>query len=96
MVISVYVDIDLAGDKLKLRSGSGFIIFLNQAPIYFYSKKIGEIKSITFGLEFMTLKTCCEYMRFLRYRLRMLEIPISQPVFIYGDNEDVVKNASIT
>ena len=43
----------------------------------------------------MALKTCCEYIRGLRYRLRMLGIPVLQPAFIYGNNEAVVKNSVI-
>ena len=35
----MYVDIDNAGDTVTHRSRTGFIIFLNSAPIYWSSKK---------------------------------------------------------
>ena len=95
MIITVYVDADLAGNKLTRRSRTGFIVFLNQAPVYWYSKKQGCIETGTFGAEFMAMKTCCEYVRGLRYKLRMFGIPVLQPAFIYGDNQAVLKNTTI-
>ena len=41
----------------------------------------------------MALKTCFEYIRGLRYKLRILGISFSQPTFIYGDNQAVVKKS---
>jgi len=35
-----FVDSDHAGDSITRRSRTGFIIFLNSAPIYWYSKKL--------------------------------------------------------
>ena len=34
-----YVDVDLAGNKITRWSRTGLIIFLNQAPIYWFSNK---------------------------------------------------------
>ena len=34
-----YVDAELAGDKVIRRSRTGFVIYLNQAPIYWFSKR---------------------------------------------------------
>ena len=39
MEIIVYVDSDHAGDTVTFRSRTGFVIFLNGAPIYWNSKK---------------------------------------------------------
>jgi len=39
-------------------------------------------------------KLCCEYLRGLRYKLRMMGIPIIGPVYIYGDNQSVLCNTS--
>ena len=38
MLIVAYVDADFAGDRLRRKSRTGFVIFLNQAPIYWYYK----------------------------------------------------------
>ena len=39
MTMRVYVDANHAGDLLTRRSRTGFIVFLNGAPIYWSSKK---------------------------------------------------------
>ena len=93
-VIRVYVDSDHAGDSITRRSRTGFIVFLNNAPIYWESKKQGSIETSSFGSEFIAMKTCCEYVRGLRFKLRMLGIPCTLPTFIYGDNQSVLVNSS--
>ena len=40
------------------------------------------------------MKQCTEYVRGLRYKLRMMGIPISGPTFLYGDNQSVLWNAT--
>ena len=90
-----YVDADHAGELLTRRSRTGFIIFLNKSPIYWHSKKNQSIETSTFGSEFMAMKQVTEYMRGLRYKLRMFGIPIDGPAFIYGDNQSVLCNTSM-
>ena len=41
------------------------------------------------------MKQCCEYIRGLRYKLRMMGIPVEATVCIYGDNQSVLANATI-
>ena len=36
---SAFVDADLAGDKIDRRSMTGLLLFINKAPIHYYSKK---------------------------------------------------------
>ena len=91
----VNVDSDHDGDKITRNSRTGFIVFLNNSPIYWSSKKQGGIETSTFGAEFTTLKQCCKYVRGLRYKLRMMGIWINGPTYIYGDNTSVLSNASI-
>ena len=50
------------GDMFTRRSRTGFIAFINNAPVYWHSKKQGGIKTSSFSSEFMALKTCCEYL----------------------------------
>ena len=44
-VIRAYVDSDHAGDKVTRRSRTGFIVYLNNAPIYWYSKRQAGIET---------------------------------------------------
>ena len=90
-----YVDADHAGDKLTQRSRTGYIVFLNMAPIYWPSKKQASIETSSLGSEFIAMKQCCEFIRGLRYKLRMMGIPVNEPTFIRGDNKSVLCNTMI-
>ena len=82
-----------AGDSITRRSRTGFIVFCNSAPIYWTSKKQGSIETSLFGSKFIAMKNCCEYLRGLRYKLRMMGIPCDFPLYVYGDNKWVLVNS---
>ena len=75
-------------------SRTGFIVYLNRTPIFWFSKKQGGIETRSFGSEFIAMKQCCEYLRGLRYKLRMMGIPVEGPAYIFGDNKFVLANSS--
>ena len=54
-----------------------------------------SIESSSFGSEFIAMKQCCEYLRGLRYKLRMMGIPVNGPSRIFGDNQSVLSNTTI-
>ena len=89
------VDADHAGDSTTRRSRTGFIVYLNSAPIYWLSKKQTSVESSSFGSEFVAMKQCCEYLRGLRYKLRMMGIPVLGNSCVYGDNQSVLNNTTI-
>ena len=95
LLIRAFVDADHAGDKITRRSRSGLIIMANMAPIHWISKKQSCIETSSFGSEFCAMKLCCEYLKGLRYKLRMMGIPVNNPCFIYGDNQSVLWNTSV-
>ena len=41
------------------------------------------------------MRQCCEYIRGLRYKLRMMGIPVNNPAFLYGDNQSVLWNTTV-
>ena len=96
-VITVaYVDASHAANKVTRRSHTGFIIFVNRAPIIWYSKRQNTVKASTFGSEFIALKTCIEAITHLRYKLRMFGIPMVEgPTEVICDNESVVRNSTL-
>jgi hypothetical protein len=94
-LLRAYVDADFAGDKVSRRSRTGFLIMLNGAPVYWFSKKQTACETSSFGSEFIAMKQCCEYLKGLRYKLRMMGIPVNNPCFIYGDNQSVLWNTSV-
>ena len=94
-VMSAYVDSDHAGDTQTRRSRTGFLVFLNSALIHWMSKKQTSIETSSFGAEFTAMKQCTEYVRGLRYKLRMMGISCDEPAFIFGDNQSVLANTTM-
>ena len=54
-----------------------------------------SFETSSFGSEFVAMNICCDYINGLRYKLRMMVIPVRNPVFIYGDNQLVLWNTTI-
>ena len=92
MDLRMFVDSDHAGDKLTRRSRTGFMIHMNAALILALSKKQSTIETSVFGAEFVALKHGIETLRGIRYKLRMMGIPIAGPSHVYGDNMSVIHN----
>lgn len=92
--INCFVDADHAGDKANRRSHTGVIIFVNQAPIVWYSKRQNTVETSTFGSEYVALRIATELIIGLVYKLRMMGVPVEGPANVFVDNESVVKSAS--
>ncbi|CAJ1955423.1 unnamed protein product [Cylindrotheca closterium] len=91
-----YVDALHAANKKTRRSHTGYVIFLNRAPIIWHSRRQNTVEASTFGAEFIALKSCIEAITHLRYKLRMFGIPLDEePTQVLVDNEAVVKNLSL-
>ena len=101
--ITAFVDASHASNKKTRRSHTGFLIFINQVPILWHSKRQGTVESSTFSSEFIALRSCVEAITHLRYKLRMFGIPLGgddttgeeDPAHIFCDNETVVKNSTL-
>ena len=89
-----FVDSDHAGDQVSRRSRTGVLIFVGMAPIIWYSRKQGSIESSSFGSELSAMKTAVEKVEGLRYKLRMMGVPLDGPTYIKGDNMSVIHNCS--
>ena len=94
--IRVFVYSDHVGDCITRRSRSGYLIFLNSVPIYWFSKKKTYVETSSFEADFIAMKLCCEYIRGLRYKLRMMDIAVDLPALIFGDNQSVLSNKSLS
>ena len=92
--VNCFVDSDHAGDKLTRRSQTGILLYCNSAPITWYSKRQTTVESSTFGAEFVALRIAAEMIISLRYKLRMLGIPVPEHANVFCDNESVYKNTS--
>ena len=93
--ITEYVDANLYFDLITGRACTGILIFLNQTPIEWYSKKQNTVATATFGSEFVAAKTAVEKAQDLRYTLRMFGIPVEHCTYMFGDNQSVITQSTI-
>ena len=95
VVMRCYVDANHAGNLLNRRSHSGIIIYINNAPIVWYSKRQNTVESSSFGSEFVALRIATEMIEALRYKLRTFGIRLEGPTEVFCDNKSVVTNSSV-
>ena len=60
------------------------------------SKKQGSIDTSSFGIEFVAMKYCTGYIWGLKFKLQMMGIQCNCPAFIYGDNQSVLANTTMS
>ena len=91
--ITAFVDADHAGNVVTRRSQTGYLIYCNNSPVLWYSKKQNTVEASTFGSEFVAMRACVEAIEGLRFKLRMFGIPIDGPADVMCDNNSVVNSA---
>jgi len=93
--VLAYVDANHAGNMKTRRSHTGILIYMNQAPIIWYSKGQNTVEASSFGLEYIALRICTEMVEGLRYKLRCFGVPVEGPTDVLYDNQSVVTNLSV-
>jgi hypothetical protein len=93
--ISCFVDANHAGNVVTRRSHTGVLIFVQNAPILWYSKKQATVEASTFGSELVALRIAKDLLVALRIKLKMFGVPLTGPANVFCDNQGVVKNTSI-
>ena len=93
---TAFVDASHASNKKTRRSHTGYLIFINRAPIMWYSKRQQTVEASTFSREFIAMKACIEAIQHLIFKLRMFEVPMDEDhaTHIFCDNESVVNNST--
>jgi hypothetical protein len=96
ITLTAFVDASHAANTVTRRSHSGYVIFLNRAPVVWYSKRQNTVETSTFSSEFIALKVCLEAIEHLRFKLRCFGVPLprGEPAHVFCDNESVVKNTT--
>jgi hypothetical protein len=77
--LRLFVDSDHSGEQFKRRSRTGYVIYLNMAPLVWFSKRQQTVESSVFGAEFVAMKNGIETCHGLRYKLRMMGVTLSGP-----------------
>lgn len=90
--VTCFVDANHAGNVVTRRSQTGYIFYVNNAPILWYSKRQNTVEASTFGSEFIAMRTVVEVNEALRFKLRMFGIAIDGPTDIFSDNQSVVNS----
>jgi hypothetical protein len=93
--ITCYADSDHAGDLVTRRSTTGTLLYVNNTPIKWYSKRQNTIETSTYGSELVSLRIATEFVIEFRYRLRMMGIPIQGSSVLLCDNRSSVLNVSL-
>jgi hypothetical protein len=91
---TAFVDANHAGNQVTRRSHTGILLYCNSAPIIWYSKAQATVETSTFGSEFVALRIAVELIEALRYKLKMLGVPIEGPTNVLCDNKSVVTNST--
>jgi hypothetical protein len=90
--LHLFVDSDHAGEHCTRRSRTGFVIYLNMAPIVWFSERQPTVEASVFGAECVAIKNGIETTRCFHYKLRMIGVTIDGPTYVYGDNMLVAHN----
>jgi hypothetical protein len=69
VTISAFVDANHAGNVITRRSLSGIFLFVQNAPIIWFSKRQNTVETATFGSEYVALRISKELIVALRYNL---------------------------
>jgi hypothetical protein len=90
-----YVDSDHAHDVVTRRSVSGILLFMNSMPVKWFSKRQKTVETSSYGSELVAARNAVDLIIELRYKLRMLGVPIAGPTLMLGDNMSVVINTTM-
>jgi hypothetical protein len=93
VTMSCFVDADHAGCRETRRSHSGILIFVNRAPIMWFSKRQNTVEASTYGSELLAMRLAIEMIEGLRYKLRMMGVQITEECAVFCDNSAVVTNS---
>ena len=90
------MDADNGGDQVTRRSRTGILIYVNKAPIMWYSKRQNTVETSTYGSELVAMRQAVDMIKALKYKLWMFGIGIMEnETKIFGDNNTVIINTSV-
>jgi hypothetical protein len=93
--ITCYVDADHARDKVTCRSVTGILLIVNNTPLIWYTKRQKTVETSTYGSELVAARIAVELMLEVRYKLRMLGVPLETTSMMVGDNMSVILNTTL-
>ena len=92
---TIWVDANHAHCMLTRRSVTGIILFLNNTPVKWVSKRQKTVESSTYGSELVAAKQAVELLLDYRHMLRMMGANVEEAALMLGDNKSVVMNTTM-
>ena len=93
-ITSIY-DASHAPCLVTRRSVSGIVLMLNNTILRCTSKRQNTVESATYGAEMVAGRLAVEQVMDIRYKLRMLGVPVLEASVLIGDNQSVITSCSI-
>ena len=93
--ISSIYDASHAPYLVTRRSVSGIVILLNNTILRCTSKRQNTDESATYGAEMVAGRLAVEQVMDIRYKLRILGVPVLESSVLMGDNQSVITSCSI-
>ncbi len=84
-----------AHDLVTRRYVTGILLFLNNTPVKWISKRQKTVETSTYGSELVAGKVATELILEYRHSLRMMGTDPDGPAMLLGDNNSVVLNCSM-
>ena len=84
--ISALVDANQKGNVVTCLPNLGIIIFVQNDPIIWFSKRQNTVEVAIFGSEFFALRMCNELIVALRYKLHMFVVTLDGPADVFLTN----------
>ena len=93
--VTCYVDADHARDKVTCRSVTGILLCVQNTPMIWYTKRQKTVETSTYGSELVAARIAVELVVEMRYKLRMLGVPLEETSLLIGDNMSVILNTTL-
>ena len=93
--IYTFVDANHARNVVTRRLHTGILLFLQDSPIIWLSRRQKTVETSTFGSEFVALRTAPDIIISMRFKLQMFGVPLEGPAQVFCDNQGVLMNTSI-
>ena len=89
------MDADHAHDMVTRRSVTGVLLFLNNTPVKWLSKRQKTVETSTYGSELVAAKVATELIMEIRFILRAMGAEPDGAALMLGDNNSVVLNCTM-
>jgi hypothetical protein len=95
VMTTTFVDANLLHDLVTGQACTGILHMFNKTPIEMFSKRQNTVETATYGSEVVAACIAVDQIVDLRYTLQMLGVPLTGPLWMFGDNLSVVNSATM-